>query len=302
MTTTAATLTQRALELHAQREPFVRARVVLAERPTSAKPGAEAIVLRDGTIEGFVGGTCAEATVREQSLEVLTTGQARLVRITPDPEPEQHGKVVVHNECLSGGTLEIFLEPDVPTPLVVVVGDSPIARALVSLGGDLGYALHVLDGDLPEDASAVVVASHGRGEEDVLTLAIRAGIGYVGLVASPRRGGAVLSTLDLTAEERDRIDTPAGLDIGARTPAEVAVSILAGIIEARPRPPQVTLGHGSEDPAGTETHGTASDPVCGMTVATVAATLHIDHDGGTVWFCGSGCLRAFSHDPSAFPA
>ena len=121
----AQALHERAESLRASRVPFVHARVVLAERPTSAKPGDEALVLADGVIEGFVGGTCAESTVRLQALGLLSSGDSMLLRITPEPENDQPGKTVVHNPCLSGGTLEIFLEPVLPLPLVAVLGDEP---------------------------------------------------------------------------------------------------------------------------------------------------------------------------------
>jgi xanthine dehydrogenase accessory factor len=287
-------LTTHAAELRAQRVPFVHAKVVLAERPTSAKPGDEALVLGDGSIEGFVGGSCAETTVRDQSLKVLRTGESLLVRITPDAEGDQRGKLVVHNPCLSGGTLEILLEPELPTPAVVVVGEAPIAEALVRLGRALGYEMVVSSGELPPDTTAVVVASHGRHEEATLTGALRAGVSYVGLVASPKRGAAVVAGLDVDDELRARVDTPAGLDIGARTPEEVALSILAGIVAGRPRPAPLPVVEGPADV------GAAIDPVCGMSVATVPSSLHVEHDGRTVWFCGTGCRRAFVDDPSAF--
>ncbi len=285
---------ERATELRSQRVPFVHARVVLAERPTSAKPGDEAVILGDGTIVGFVGGNCAESTVRAQALALLDSGDSVLLRISPTPEPDQPGKVVVHNPCLSGGTLEIFLAPEIPVPLVVVLGDSPVARALVCLGGPLRYDMHVYDGALPADAAAVVVASHGRDEEQVLSDAIRAGVPYVGLVASRKRGEAVVASLDMCGSMKGRIITPAGLDIGARSPEEVALSILADIVARRPQPSGRPIS--SE---GTST-ATALDPVCGMTVATVESSLHLEHEGALIWFCGSGCLRAFASNPSAY--
>lgn len=285
---------ERAVELRLQRVPFVHARVVLAERPTSAKPGDEAVILGDGTIVGFVGGNCAESTVRAQALALLDSGESVLLRISPTPEAEQVGKVVVHNPCLSGGTLEIFLAPEIPVPMVVVLGDSPVARALVLLGGPLRYAMQVYDGVLPADAAAVVVASHGRDEEKVLAEAIRAGVPYVGLVASRKRGDAVVASLDMCGSMKGRIITPAGLDIGARSPEEVALSILADIVARRPQP--------SGRPIATDgaSAGTAIDPICGMTVATVESSLHLDHEGTLKWFCGSGCLRAFAANPGAY--
>jgi len=292
---------ERAAALRAQRVPFVHARVVLAERPTSAKPGAEAVVFADGTIEGFVGGTCAESTVRAQSLALLDSGEPLLLRICPEPEAPQPGRLTVHNPCLSGGTLEIFLQPVIPAPLLVVVGETPIAAALAELAAALGYHVERRDpGDgadvVPEAAAAVVVASHGRDEEPVLTAALRAGTPYVGLVASHKRGEAVLLSLDVDAAARTRVHTPAGLDIGARTPEEVALSILAEVVSERRRPSgrPITLDLEPVGPA------TAIDLVCGMSVAMVDSSLHLDHEGTRYWFCGSGCLRAFAADPASY--
>lgn len=287
-------LSERSRELRDARVPFVHARVVLAERPTSAKPGDEAIVLPDGTIEGFVGGECAEATVRSQSLDLLRSGETALLRITPEPEDDQPGKRVVHNACLSGGTLEVFLEPLVPPPLVQVVGRSPVAKALAALGRPLGWAVIPFDGRVEPDATAVIVASHGRAEEAALEAALEAGVPYVGLVASKKRGQAVVERLAVSDDLRGQVHTPAGLDIGAATAPEVALSILAEVVTARPRaprPPAVAL----TPPA------TATDPVCQMAVVADEDALHLTHEGQVVWFCGRGCLEAFAADPGAYP-
>jgi xanthine dehydrogenase accessory factor len=285
-------LAERAAELRAARVPYVHARVVLAEAPTSAKPGAEALVLPDGTIEGFVGGTCAESTVRAQGLALLDSGESLLLRITPTPEPDQTGKLVVHNPCLSGGTLEIFLEPVMPAPAIVVAGTAPVADALRSLAVQLGWRV-ADDGGLAS-ASALVVASHGRDEEAALQAGIDNDVAYIGLVASRKRAEAVIGTLRLSADDASRIHSPAGLDIGARTAPEIALSIMSEIVSLRPRPSGRPVAE--SEPVS----GTAIDPVCGMTVATVESSLHLDHDGTRVWFCGSGCLRAFASDPSAY--
>ena len=302
----------RAEQLRSQRVPFVHARVVLAEKPTSAHPGDEAIVLPDGTMEGFVGGDCVESTVRAQALAVLDSGESVVLRISPTPEDPVPGKLMAHNPCLSGGTLEIFLQPRRPAPLVVVVGDSPIARALTHVGGALGYEMVPADptSALPDGASAVVVATHGRDEAEHLVAALEAGMEYVGLVASPKRGSAVVGELDVDDDARRRVITPAGLDIGARTPEEVAMSILADIVDRRPRPSarpvggeslNVTKG-GQDAPAGGNgaSSGTAADPVCGMQVAAVESSLHLDHAGRRYFFCGTGCLRAFAANPAAY--
>jgi xanthine dehydrogenase accessory factor len=298
VTSQAGELEARAEALRAARTPFVSATVVQAERPTSAKPGDAALVLADGTVLGFVGGECAATSVQVEALAALARDEPVLLRITPSPAPEEAaarpGTVTVHNPCLSGGTLEIFLEPAVPPPLVVVHGEAPIARAFADVARAAGYAVEAWSGaGMPADTTAVVVASHGRDEAPVLIAALHAGVPYVGLVASPRRGRGVLEAL---GADGGRVHTPAGFDIGARTPGEVAVSVLAEIVSVRPR-------RASAVPApehGAATAATAVDPVCGMTVACAPASLSLELDGATWWFCGSGCRDAFVADPGAF--
>ena len=231
-------LARRAETLAAERVPFVQATVVRARRPASVRPGATALVLGDGTIEGFVGGHCAEPSVRMHALRALETGEALLLRIEPGNGDADalEGAVTVHNPCISGGALEIFLEPHVPAARLHVVGDTPIAQALSELARDVGYdvAAHTAgELELARDDAAVVVASHGRDEELALAAALTAGVPYVGLVASRTRGAAVAAGLDVSDDDRARLHTPAGLDIGARTPEEIALSILAEIISAR---------------------------------------------------------------------
>ena len=308
MTTPA--LHERAQSLRDHRVPFVHARVVLAERPTSAKPGDEALITADGTIEGFVGGQCAESTVRSQSLSLLSSGDSMLLRIAPNPEADQPGKTVVHNPCLSGGTLEIFLEPVLPVPLVSVLGDSPIASALRDVAAALGYEGAAYSSADIGAADAVVVATHGKKEEETLEAAVRAGVPYVGLIASPKRGAAVVGSLDLTDEEKARIHYPAGLDIGGRTPAEIALSVFAQLVAERPREPRAPRDpqHLPGEPPMTRTGlltvlepDTSIDPVCGMTVTIDADALFADVDGERVYFCCPACRRAYVADPGKYP-
>ena len=302
---TDARLADRAGELRTGRTPFVLATVVRAERPTSARPGDQALVLADGTIEGFVGGACAESTTRVESLRLLSSGEAGLLRITPGAGAEEHadpappGVRVVDNPCLSGGTLEIFLEPVLPPALVLVVGEAPVARALVRVGAALDHDVRVLAdpaGPLPADTAAVVLASHGRDEAPVLAAALRAGVPYVALVASRRRAAGVLDEVAaLGVLDTSRVRAPAGLDIGARTPAEIALSIYAQFAASRPARAHAVDVLRARSPATR-----AVDPVCGMSVAEVPASLSAEHDGGTVWFCGPGCRDAFRADPARY--
>lgn len=225
--------------LRCGRTPFVLATVVRAERPTSVEPGDRALVLPDGTMEGFVGGECAESIVRSQGLRLLTTGESTLLRITPTESVETvgEGMVTVGNPCLSGGTLDIFLEAMFPPKLVHVHGNGPIANALVDVGRASGHDVRPCTESLPDDLAALVVASHGCGEEPLLENALRAGVPYVGLVASRRRGAAVLASLAVAPEQRARVHTPAGLDLGARTPGEIALSIYAQLVAGHGKSP-----------------------------------------------------------------
>jgi xanthine dehydrogenase accessory factor len=310
-------LLSRAERLRAERTPYVLATVVRAQRPTSAKAGDRALILPDGTIEGFVGGACAEATVRLQGLRLLRTGESTLLRITPADTATQvsagaadvstvsdvEGLVVVDNTCLSGGTLEIFLEPVLPPVLVHVFGSAPIARALERIGVTVGYDVRLTndpDAPVPPGASAVIVASHGRDEERVLAAALEAGVPYVALVASRRRGATLLATL---GEAGQRVRSPAGLDIGARTPAEVALSVLAEMVSLRvvTHPPPDAPESVPTAPVGAGPQ-TAVDPVCGMTVAATPTSLRLEHGGKTWYFCGPGCRQAFADDPGRYSA
>lgn len=259
-----ATITERIRGLHAERRAFVTATVVRAQAPTSARAGDAAIVLPDGTIEGFVGGVCAEDSVRAHGLRAMETGEPLLLRLLPeagedDPEPVD-GAVTSHNPCLSGGAMEIFLDPSLPAPRVVVLGDAPVAAALLDLAPRLGLDA-VPGGAEPafaEDDLALVVASHGRDEERALEAALAAGVPYVGLVASRRRGEAVRDALDVAEEERARLRTPAGLDIGARTPAEIALSILAEVVAVRRASPAVGA-RAPMSPRGAVVHGHSAE-------------------------------------------
>jgi xanthine dehydrogenase accessory factor len=229
------TVSERIAQLLRSRTPFVHATVVRASEPASAHPGDEAILLADGTIEGFVGGQCAQNSVRKAALGALQAGESVLLRVLPDGDvhfPEAPGACVVVNPCLSGGALEIFLTPQLPAPLIRVYGASPIAEALARLGGLLGYSVKRDGSDDLTQTTAVVIASHGGPEADIIRAALDAGVGYIGLVASKVRGASVLNGLELSEAERARVHTPVGLAIGAKTPEEIAVSIAAELIAA----------------------------------------------------------------------
>jgi xanthine dehydrogenase accessory factor len=278
----------RADELTEAGVAFVEATVVRCVSPTSARPGDRAIVLGDGTIEGFVGGSCADTTVRLQALRVLETGEPVLLKILPgesDGATSEEGAVVVGNPCLSGGALELFLEPHLPPTRIAVAGESPVARALVELAGTLGFRAR-LDATAEPGDFAAVVASLGHGDEIALRRALEAGCEYVGLVASRKRGAGVLDALreeGIPEESLTRVRTPAGVEIGAWTHAEIALSILAeivGVLRAQTVPSLAPVESSPRE---------AIDPVCGMTVLVGPGTLM----AGDIAFCSEGCHDAW---------
>jgi xanthine dehydrogenase accessory factor len=293
----AGKLARRAEDLIADRVPFVHATVVRALHPTSVRPGDSALVLQDGTIEGFVGGVCAQASVRVHANRALETSEPLLLRIVPDgggagDERAADGAVVVHNPCLSGGSLEIFLEPRLPAARLVVVGDAPIARAIRELAAAAGYQVAGEEGavEARADDAAVIVASHGDAEEAVLVQALEAGVAYVALVSSRIRGEAVRASLDVSDELRERLHAPAGLAIGARSPAEIAIAILAELVSERnAKAVRKPLAVVAAAPSAT-----AVDPVCGMEVLVAATTPQLELDGERVYFCCAGCRTSYA--------
>jgi xanthine dehydrogenase accessory factor len=304
-----AAVSRRAAELAAEGTAFVTATVVRAQRPTSVRAGDVALVLADGSIDGFVGGVCAQQSVSAYALKAIESEEAVLLRIVPDgPMGEdpgtgqeiavEEGAVTAQNPCLSGGAIEIFLEPVLPSPRVLVVGETPIAAALVSLGAELDLAVLAVSDGAPEPAAgdlALVVAAHGRDELHTLRRGLEVGVPYIGLVASHKRGAGVLAELrrdGVSEAELERIDVPAGLDIGSRTAAEIALSILVSVVAAR-RGKRAAAPGNTQISVAAPAATLAVDPICGMTVAAVPGTPSVEHEGKTVYFCCDGCKAKF---------
>ncbi len=273
----------------ARREPFATATVVVAERPTSAKPGAKAIVTGEGRLLGWIGGSCAAPVVTREALEALATGEPRLIVISTKPAPPRDGVRHFPMTCHSGGALEIYIEPVLPAEQLVVVGATPVAKALAALGGALGMRVTGELGDA-DGRTAIVVATRGEGDEDAVRRALETPARYVALVASRARGDALVETLaaeDVVRDVLARLRYPAGFDIHAKSEAEIALSILAEIVATRP----------SAEPAPPPAE--AIDPICGMTVAITPDALSSVRDGVSSYFCGEGCLRRFAALASA---
>ena len=301
-----------AARLYRDGVPFVLATVVRAERPTSARPGAKAIVTGDGEFRGFVGGTCVKPAVRRESLRALADGAPRLLRISPDSPPEgvqaEEGVLEEHMACVSGGALDIHLEPYLPSRRLLLAGSSPIVQSLAALGEALGMEVRTAeteeDLDTVAEGAFCVVAGHGEGEWKTLKAALIGGRArYAGLVASPRRAAAVRERLvGMGVSEADvgRLRSPAGLDIGAETPGEIALSILAQIVEERQAPerPEATPEEAAPSPMvgialETSSDELAVDPICGMTVSRDSPH-RVESGGETWWFCCAGCAETFA--------
>jgi len=328
----------RAAELEDSGTPFAVATVVAVRRPTSARPGSSGIIHPDGSIEGWVGGSCAQPVVVREALRSLADGQPRLLRLSKDAPAEGRrgdGVIELVMTCHSGGTLEIYVEPHLPAPLLWVVGTTPIAAALATLGAAAGWRVTVIDPiadpdafpgaervavsadirGLDADASPyVVVASQGIWDEEAVGLALTREASYVGLVASPTRAAVVRDWLrEETTVGEDRVAAlraPAGIDLGAETAEEIALSILAELVQVRRGRADFVAAPGPATVAGPVPAATTLqpvvddivllDPVCGMTVEAAHARHLAEHDGVVYAFCSMGCRTRFVKDPTAY--
>jgi xanthine dehydrogenase accessory factor len=275
--------------LAADGKPYALATVVKVVRPASTRRGDRALVTPDGALAGWVGGACSEPIVVREALRSLADGGPRLVRIGPagagDDAPAD--VVVAVSRCASEGVVEVLIEPELPGPLLAVLGQGVAGRTLVQLARIIGWRV-TEELDPEAGADAVVVATMGHGDEDALEAALHAGTGYVALVASARRAAAVLGALrerGVASEALARVRSPAGRDLGPSTQEEIAVAVLAELVDWRHGQAAAPAGQ-APDPAE------AVDPVCGMTVA-VAGAPTAARDGVTWYFCSTGCRDQF---------
>jgi xanthine dehydrogenase accessory factor len=296
-------------------EPFVLATVVRCERPTSAKPGAKALIRQDGTVTGWVGGSCAEPVVLREALRALRDRRPRFIALVGEGgsvPTRREGILEYPMTCHSGGTIEVFVEPILPKAVLVIAGRGPVADALAGLADAAGLAVHRAPPEpAPESpprlrippGAFVAVMSHGSYDEEALQQALESDASYVSLVASRRRADAVIDVLrrrGMSDERLRRLKAPAGLDIGAVTPQEIAVSILAEIVQVSRR--QAADLTATESGLEDSTEGAAIDPVCGMVVVAASARHYSDTPGGRVYFCGGRCKETFDRDPARFAA
>jgi xanthine dehydrogenase accessory factor len=299
-------------------QPFALATVVRRVAPASAQPGAKALILPDGSMRGWVGGSCAQPVVTHEARQALRNGTPRLLRLGQMPGASHQGGnqdwediVEYPMTCHSGGALEILIEPVLPAPRLFLVGETPIVESLVDLARVMGYRVNQFDRatdltlQLGGSGSAVfiVVASMGVDDEEAVAAALRAGTPYVALVASPKRAAVILESLaamGVSADDLARLKAPAGLDLGARTQEEIALSIMAEVVQMRSAmTPGAAQGVSAEEPEPT-VELEAIDPVCGMTVVIADARHQTEYDGKIWYFCCGGCKTRFEADPRSY--
>lgn len=310
----------RAAALRAAGKPFALVTVVRAEAPTSAKPGAKALVDADGNIEGWIGGGCAQPAVVKTVKQALADGRPRLIRISPGRDGQVEEDIVAYGmSCHSGGTLEIFVDPVLPRPALAILGASPAAQSLAGLAPRVGFdvtaaapgASVALFPDaasiaetfvLPEPVPRfVVVATQGKGDEEGLEAALAAGAPRIWFVASRRKAEKLKTYLKERGHDPARVDAivaPAGLDIGAATPQEIALSVLAAIVRTLRTEAQAMSAAPAELPGAAP--APAIDPVCGMTVDPATARHRSEYQGRLYYFCCPHCKHAFDKRPEEF--
>jgi len=298
-------------ELTRRGEAFALATVVWRQGPSSSQSGSRAIITAEGELHGWIGGACAEPVVIREAQRVMAEGTAKLLLLGT---PEQFGAAVpdgmtvVPISCQSEGAIEVYIEPVLPVPHLVIIGDSPMVRTLASLAGALGWRADLIRGpeftaESADERSMIVVATQGHDDEDVLERAVAVRPAYLGLVGSRKRGVGVLGYLadrGVPQDQLDRVRVPAGLDLGSTTHQEIAVAILAELVQLRAS--GGLAGSRVSTPATGSARQTgippAQDPVCGMTVSPDGRPVR--YEDADYYFCCAGCRQAFEKDPGAY--
>jgi len=302
----------RIAELARGGDTFALATVVWRQGPSSSKQGSRAVITADGELRGWIGGACAEPAVIREAKQVMADGNARLLLLG---DPDQFGTAVpdgmtvVPISCQSEGALEVYIEPVFPVPHLVIVGSSPMTRTLAELARALDWRTDLVSprdfaAGHADERSLVVVATQGHGDEDVIERAVAARPAYLGLVASRRRGEAVLGYLaerGVPKDQLDRVHAPAGLDLGKTSHEEMAVAILAELVQLRASGAFAPVPASRAEPVhALPKLAGAVDPVCGMPVTASASAMPLERDGITYYFCCTGCHRTFADNPDAY--
>ena len=279
-----------AASLSAREERFAFVTVVRREPPSSARVGDAALITEAGEYHGWAGGGCTRETVVREARRAMADGESRLLCLSPEMNARPRlGMIPLPMTCDSGGTVEIYVEPVLPLPRLLLFGDTPAANALARIAEAMGYGVE-RGGDASLEGAHVLVATMGDEDLEILQKVLRGAPAYVGVIASRKRFEHVRETLiacGVPREELERVAAPAGLDIGARTPEEIALSVMAQIVQARRKPREEKSTPDEDEPAE------ALDPICGMTVAVAGARHTAKVEGVIYYFCCAGCRIKF---------
>ena len=315
---------EKAQRLTQDKEPFAIAFVVNRQLPSSGKPGDKAVIEKDGTLTGWIGGGCTRGIVLREASAALKDGKPRVVRISPEGPGESRPGVVDYNmTCHSGGTVELYIEPVLPRPQLLILGKSHVAMALSRIARAMDYPVTVVargadnhafpdaekvmdsgtaDPALLKPNTFIVVCTQGENDEDALQQALESGLPYVSFVASRAKANAVFGVLrqrGLTFDQLKRVKTPAGLDINAKLPEEVAISILAEIISfMRSEEEASAVEAGNEEVE--ENDKIFINPVCNVPVEKSTAKHVIEYEGMNYYFCCDGCKVSFEKEPEKY--
>ena len=314
---------QKAVELKEQNIPFATAYIVRRTAPSSGKPGDKAIITSEGKIYGWIGGGCTRGIVLKEAIAAINDGKTKFVSISKDQKVHAHPQTKIYAmTCQSGGEVEVYIEPVLPKPKILIFGKSHIAMAIVKLAKAMDYkvdvVMHEVDkhvfpeaddhhdlsnyqDDQFDKSSYSIVCTQGEGDVAALKKAIDLNGAYLAFVSSRKKANSIykeLRELGITFDQLKKIKTPAGLDIKAKVPEEVAISILAEIVQHF-REPQET--ESAVDQKVSEVAIPSDEfyinPVCQIPVQKNTAKHVLEHKGDKVYFCCDGCKVSFEADP-----
>jgi xanthine dehydrogenase accessory factor len=304
---------------------FARATVVRTENPSSSKPGDKAIITLDGKVHGWIGGGCTKSIVIHEAKNSIKTNKAAFIRIAPDAEVGEYKGIKTYKmTCQSGGTVDVFIEPVLSKPHIIIFGNSAVAKALCQIGCDLNYRISVLvnedDAELYPGATTIchdlkeipfsnkrrdflIICTQGENDRQHLKLALEADSGYIGFVSSRKKAHSLFRELrseKVGFEDLEKIKTPAGLDIGAKSPEEIALSILAEVISIfrKEVKSQSEFQDNTEEKDGIPQ--VIVNPVCRLPIQRIDAKYTEEKNGKLMYFCCEGCKKIFDTDKEKY--
>jgi len=307
--------------LHQEKSPFVIASVINRQMPSSGKPGDKAVIEANGKITGWIGGGCTRGIIIKESLDAIRTGKPRIVNISPEGEIiPKDGVMDYKMTCHSGGAVEVYVEPILPRPHILILGKSHVAMALCKIAKAMDYQVSVIAKEADHLAfsgadvlvatdheqkqiqanSYIIVCTQGENDEAALGYALKSGVGYVSFIASRKKASAIfynLRQMGIGFDDLKRIKTPAGIDINAKLPEEVAISILAEIIQEL-RSEKTTETESSQ--GSLENTNLFINPVCGVPVDKSSAKHIIEYQEQQYYFCCDGCKVKFEATPAKY--